>query len=171
MCKSHYGTLAQGKYMLVLECWYINISIVAIPLVLHIRYKYRGFILLLDVPALAKGPIRYFCIFHDRVLGFEAALSKAWELGRGRYPCSGPTRGSRFSRYRVIVKSPVVLLRRTRSLVPHARQLIVPILFINWCPRVCTLLVVCCIHIIRLLSLAWCFVSSGLKNMGWSHRV
>ena len=45
-----------------------------------------------------------------------------------------PTRGRGFSRYGVMVKFLGGLLIRTRSLVPHVRQLKYPILLINWCP-------------------------------------
>ena len=78
------------------------------------------------------------------------------------------TRGSGFSCYPVMVKSQVVLLWRTGSLVSHVRQLKFPFYWLFGTLCVCPSLVVCCIHTIRLLSWACCFVSLGLNNARWA---
>ena len=114
---------------------------------------------IMEVPAWDKVPIRYFSIFHDRVLGSRPHFLKLEKFRKGEIYMLRPTRGSRFSRYWVIVKSPGVLLRKTRSLVPHVRQLRVLFYSLIGAPHVFPLLVFCCICIIRILSLSCCFVS------------
>ena len=79
-----------------------------------------------------------------------------------------PTRSSGFSCYRVMVISQGDLLRITRSLVSHSSQLKVPFCSFIGVPLVFPLIIVCCIRIIRLLSLACSFFSSGLKNERWA---
>ena len=74
-------------------------------------------------PEWAKGAIIYFIIFHDQVLGLRPHFRNAENFWKGKIYVFRPTRSSGFSSYRVTVKSPGVLLIRTRSLVPHLRQL------------------------------------------------
>ena len=87
-----------------------------------------------QVPEWAKGPIRYFGIFHDRVLGSRQHSWKHENSRKGKIYVFSPTRVSGFSRYRVMVKSPGVLLRRTSCLVPHARQLRFPFCYLSGDP-------------------------------------
>ena len=90
---------------------------------------------------------------------------------KGKIHVFRPTCGSGFSCYRVMVNSKYFLLRRTRSLVSHARQLKVLFCQFNGAPLLCPFLVVCCIHIIYILPLACCFISSSLKNDSLSSGV
>ena len=90
---------------------------------------------------------------------------------KGKIHVFRPTCGSGFSCYRVMVNSKYFLLRRTRSLVSHARQLKVLFCQFNGAPLLCHFLVVCCIHIIYILPLACCFISSSLKNDSLSSGV
>ena len=78
------------------------------------------------VPAWDKGSIRYFGIFHDQVLDSRPHFRNPENFQKGKIYVFRPTRGSGFSRYRVMVKYMGVMLRITRSLVPHVRQLIFP---------------------------------------------
>ena len=107
------------------------------------------------VPAWAKGSIRYFGIFHDHIIGSRPHFQNPENFQKGGIHACRLTRGSGFSCYRVIVKSPSVLLRRTRSLVSPVRQLRVSFCSLIGVPRVCPLLVFCCICIICLFSLAY----------------
>ena len=77
-------------------------------------------------PAWAKVPIRYFAIFHDRVLGLRPHFRKLENFWNGGIYMFRPMRNSGFSRYRVTVIYPGVLFKITRSLVSHAIQLRVP---------------------------------------------
>ena len=87
-----------------------------------------------------------------------------------------PTRGSGFSRYWVTVKSPSVLLRRTRSLVPHVRQLRVPIMLINWSPP-CRSFACCLLYLynsslvigilLRLVGIKECGLHTQSLGLGW----
>ena len=120
---------------------------------------------------MAKGPIICFGIFHDRVLGPRTHFQEPEDFMKGKLYVFRPTRSSGFSHYRVMVKYPVVMLRRTMYLVPHKRQPRVPFCSLIGAYRVCPSLVVCCINIVHLLSLTCCFVSSGLKNAGWTPGV
>ena len=79
-----------------------------------------------SVPTWVKGPIRYFGIFHKRVLGSRPHFQKLENFRKRNIYMFSPTCGSGFSRCQLMVESPGVLLRRTRSLVPHVRQLRVP---------------------------------------------
>ena len=70
---------------------------------------------------------------------------------KGKIYVFRPTHGSELSRYRVMVNSQGVMLRRTRSLVSYTRQLKVPLCSFIGAPIFCPLLFVCCIRILRLL--------------------
>ena len=117
-------------------------------------------------PAWAKILIGYFGIFHDRVPGLRPHFRKLKKFRKGKIYVFRPTRGSGLSRYQVMVKSPGVLLRRTRYLVPHARQLRIPILLINWSPL--CLSFACCLfylyHSSLVIGMLICIV--GLKYYG-----
>ena len=86
------------------------------------------------------------------------------------------TCGSGFSRYRVMVKYPGILLRTTRSFVPHARQLKSPILLFNWCPPCLsfTCFLLYSYHsslvigiLLSLVVLKECGLSTRSLGMGW----
>ena len=88
-----------------------------------------------------------------------------------------PTRGSGFSRYQVMVKSTGVLLKTTRSLVPHARQTGVPIILINW-SLLCMYFAQCLFYsyysslvivmLLRLIGLKECRLGTQSLGLGWT---
>ena len=78
------------------------------------------------VPEWDKGSIIYFVIFNDRALGSNLHFLKPEKIWKGKIHVFRPTHGSGLSRYRVMISSKGVLLRQTRSLVSHTRQLKVP---------------------------------------------
>ena len=121
--------------------------------------------------AWAKGLIRYLCIFHYRVISLNLYFWNPEINRKGKIHVFRPMRGICFSCYHVMVNSRVVMLRRTRSLFSHLRQLKVPFCSFVGAPLVFPFLIVCFIPSIRLLSLACFFVSSGINIEHWAPEV
>ena len=76
------------------------------------------------------------------VTGLSPHFRKPENFQKGKIYMFRTTRGNGSSHYQIMVKYTGVLLRRTRSLVPHSRQLRVTILLISWRPLILSL--ACC---------------------------
>ena len=110
------------------------------------------------------------------VTGSRLHFRNPEKFWRGKIYVFRPTCSSGFSRYGLMVKSTGFLLRRTRYLVPNARQMRLPIMLINWCPP-CLSFARCLFYSYQsslvigiLLCLVWikeCGFSTHSLGLGW----
>ena len=107
-----------------------------------------------SIPEWAMCLIRYYVIFHDCANGLNLQFRNPEKNCKGKINMFRPMRSSGLSRYQVMINYRGVVLRRTSSLVSQVRQMHVPFCSFSGSLLVCHLLVVCCICIIHIFSLA-----------------